>query len=145
MTDLKFCKKMLSLINNMKNNKLKEKILNIGDYIKEIINKKTEEFDKSVKKFKNDESYDQSINNPLIHRHFFFRVIQEINKELIKNNEHFSIDITTALGNFFEQQTLVYWELNGYYNIEENTSNEKLVIRDLQCLKLIIKEHTNDE
>ena len=40
MTDLKFCKKMLSLINNMKNNKLKEKILNIGDYIKEIINKK---------------------------------------------------------------------------------------------------------
>ena len=134
---------MLSLINNMKNNKLKEKILNIGDYIKEIMNKKTEKFDKSVKKFKNDESCE--FNNRLIHRHFFFRVIQEINKELIKNNEHFSIDINTALRNFFEQQTLVYRELNGYYNIEENTLYEKLVIRDLQCLKLLIKENKNDE
>ena len=36
----------------MKNKRLKEKILNIGDYIAEIINKKTEEFDKCVKRLK---------------------------------------------------------------------------------------------
>ena len=52
MTIIKFSKKMLNLINNTKNEKLKEKILNIGDYIIEIRNKNFEEFDKSVKKFK---------------------------------------------------------------------------------------------
>ena len=86
----------------MKNKRLKEKILNIGDYIAEIINKKTEEFDKCVKRFKTDESYE--FNNSLIHRHFFFRTIQEINKELIKNNEEFLIYITTASRNFFHRQ-----------------------------------------
>ena len=54
MTIIEISKKMLNLINNMKNKKLKEKILNIGDCVIEIRNKKIEEFDKSVKKFKND-------------------------------------------------------------------------------------------
>ena len=53
-------------------------------------------------KIKTDESYE--FNNSLIHRHFFFRTIQEINKELIKNNEEFLIDITTASRNFFHRQ-----------------------------------------
>ena len=35
-----FCKKMLNLINNMKNEKLKGRMLNIGDYITEIRSKK---------------------------------------------------------------------------------------------------------
>ena len=52
-----------------------------------IIKQKTEEFDKSVKKLKNDESY--KFNNPLLHKHFFFRAIEDIAKELIKNNEKF--------------------------------------------------------
>ena len=54
MTIIEISKKMLNLINNMKNKKLKEKILNIGDSVIEIRNKKIEEFDQSVKKFKND-------------------------------------------------------------------------------------------
>ena len=32
MSGIQFCKKVLSLIKNLKNNKLKEKTLNIGDY-----------------------------------------------------------------------------------------------------------------
>ena len=44
---------MLNLINNMKNENLKEKLKNIGDYITEIRNKKIKELDKSVRKFKN--------------------------------------------------------------------------------------------
>ena len=71
----------------------------------------------------------------LVDRHFFFRAIQEINKELIKNIKEFLIDITTALHKFFDQEALVYWELKGYYNVQEN----------IQCLELLIKEHTNDE
>ena len=41
-------------------------------------------------------------------RHFFFRVIQEINKELIKNIKEFLIDITTGLRKLFDQEALVY-------------------------------------
>ena len=43
----------MTIIEFSKNEKLKEKILNIGDCVIEIRNKKIEEFDKSVKKFKN--------------------------------------------------------------------------------------------
>ena len=90
---------MLNLINNMKNEKLKGRILNIGDYITEIRSKKNAGFDQSVKKFRNDENY--KFRNFLVDRHFFFKVIQEINEELIKNNKEFLIDITTALCIFF--------------------------------------------
>ena len=81
----------------------------------------------------------------LVDRHFFFRAIQEINKELIKNIKEFLIDITTALRKFFDQEALVYWELKGYYHVQENILDVKLASRDLQCLELLIKEHTNDE
>ena len=143
MTTIEFCKKVLNLINNMKNEKLKGRILNIGDYITEIRSKKIEEFDKSVKKFKNDENYE--FRNFLVDRHFFFKAIQEINEELIKNNKEFLIDITTALRNFFDQQALTYLQLKGYYNVEENMLDVKLASRDLQYLELVIKEHTNDK
>ena len=66
----------------------------------------------------------------LVDRHFFFRAIQEINKELIKNINEFLIDITTALRKFFDQEALVYWELKGYYNVQENILDVKLASRD---------------
>ena len=43
---------MFNLIKNMKNEKLKEKLKNIGDYITEIRNKKIKEFNKSIKSLK---------------------------------------------------------------------------------------------
>ena len=56
--------------------------------------RKVKKFDKSVKKFKNDENYE--FRSLLVDRNFFFKTIQKINKELIKNNEECLIDITTA-------------------------------------------------
>ena len=85
MTAIEYCKKTLNLINNMKNENLKEKLKNIGDYITEIRNKKIKELGKSVKNFKDDENYE--FRNLLVNGHFFFKAIQKINKELTKNNE----------------------------------------------------------
>ena len=56
--------------------------------------RKVKKFDKSVKKFKNDENCE--FRSLLVDRNFFFKAIQKINKELIKNNEECLIDITTA-------------------------------------------------
>ena len=143
MTAIEYCKKTLNLINNMKNENLKEKLKNIGDYITEIRNKKIKELNKSVRKFKNDENYE--FRSLLADRDFFFKAIQEINKELIKNNGEFLINITTALRNYFDEQALFYWEQKGYYNYEDNVPYMKLASRDLQYLDLVIKEHTNDK
>ena len=143
MTTIKYCKKTLNLINNMKNEKLKEKLKKIGDYITEIRNKKNKKGCKSVKKFKNDENYE--FRNLLVDRHFFFKTIQEINKELIKNNEELLIDIATALRNYFDEQALFSWEQKGYYNYEDNEVYMNLASRDLQYLDSVIKEHTNDK
>ena len=143
MTTIEYCKKALNLINNMKNENLKEKLKNIGDYITEIRNKKIKELDESVKNFKDNENYE--FRNLLVNGHFFFKAIQKINKELTKNNEEFLIDITAALRNYFDEQALFYWEQKGYYNYEDNVPYMKLASRDLQYLDLVIKEHTNDK
>ena len=56
------------------------------------------------------------LENPLLHRHFFFKAIKELNQELIENNTGF---LLIALPNFFEQQTLTYLEFSGYYMLKE--------------------------
>ena len=44
--------------------------------------KKKKKIQKAVKKFKNDENYE--FNHPLLERHFLYKAVQEINKELTK-------------------------------------------------------------
>ena len=61
-----------------------------------------------LKKFKNDENYE--FKHILIERHFLFRAIQEINEELTENKERFLIDLGDMVRDFFDEQTLFYWE-----------------------------------
>ena len=61
-----------------------------------------------LKKFKNDENYE--FKHILIERHFLFRAIQEINEELTENKEGFLIDLGDMVRDFFDEQTLFYWE-----------------------------------
>ena len=68
------------IINNAKNEKFREKSKNLPPLIFEIKNKKSKDFQKAVKKL--DENYE--FNHPLIERHFLYKVLQEINKELTK-------------------------------------------------------------
>ena len=68
------------IINNAKNKKFREKLKNLPPLIFEIKNKKSKDFQKAVKKL--DENYE--FNHPLIERHFLYKALQEINKELTK-------------------------------------------------------------
>ena len=68
------------IINNAKNEKFREKLKNLPALIFEIKNKKSKDFQNAVKKI--DESYE--FNHPLIERHFLYKALQEINKELTK-------------------------------------------------------------
>ena len=69
-----------TIINNAKNEKFREKLKNLPPLIFEIKNKKSKDFQKAVKKL--DENYE--FNHPLIERHFLYKALQEINKELTK-------------------------------------------------------------
>ena len=89
---------------NIENEKLKEKFLKIPPLIKEILDKKANDFQKSVKNFKNDENYE--FKHISIERYFLFRAIQEINEELTKNKEGFLIDLGDMVRDFFDDQTL---------------------------------------
>ena len=67
------------ITSNAKDEKLtKKKIKNILLSIVENRNKKSRDFQKAVKKFKNDENY--KFIHPLMERHFLFKFIQEVNK-----------------------------------------------------------------
>ena len=94
-------KQSTNIINNAKNERLREKLKNVLHLINEIRNKKSKDFQKAVKKIKNDEKYE--FNNILIGRHFLFKAAQEINEQLTKNNEGFLIDFSSKYHELFKQ------------------------------------------
>ena len=59
--------KLLSIINNPKNEKFREKFKNLLPLIFETRSKKSKDFQKAAKKIKNDENY--GFYHPLIERH----------------------------------------------------------------------------
>ena len=130
-------------VKDIENENLKEKFKKILSLIKEISDKKANDFQKSVKKFKNDENYEYK--QILIERHFLFRAIQEINEELTKNKEGFLIDLGDMVRDFFDDQTLFYWEEKEYFDFDTNTLNINSANEDLYYLDLVIKEHTKDK
>ena len=130
-------------VKDIENENLKEKFKKTLLLIKEISDKKANDFQKSVKKFKNDENYEYK--QILIERHFLFRAIQEINEELTKNKEGFLIDLGDMVRDFFDDQTLFYWEEKEYFDFDTNTLNINSANEDLYYLDLVIKEHTKDK
>ena len=130
-------------VKDIENENLKEKFKKILSLIKEISDKKANDFQKSVKNFKNNENYE--FKHILIERHFLFRAIQEINEELTKNKEGFLIDLGDMVRDFFDDQTLFYWEEKEYFDFDTNTLNINSANEDLYYLDLVIKEHTKDK
>ena len=143
MIERKNNKRFRIFVKDIENENLKEKFKNILPLIKEISDKKVNDFQKSVKKFKNDENYE--FKHILIERHFLFKTIQEINEKLTKNKEVFLIDLGDMVRNFFDDQTLFYWEEKGYFDFDTNTLNINSANEDLYYLDLVIKEHTKDK
>ena len=73
-----------------------------------------------------------------------FRAIQEINEDLRNNKEEFLIDLGDMVRDFFDKQTLFYWEEKGYFDFDTNTLNINSANEDLYYLELVIKKHTKD-
>ena len=63
-----------TLINDIKNEKIKEKLINILNLIDEISDKKRNDFEESVKNFTNDKNY--NLTNFLLERHFISKAVQ---------------------------------------------------------------------
>ena len=143
MIERKNNKRFRIFVKDIENENLKEKFKNILPLINEISDKKVNDFQKSVKKFKNDENYE--FKHILIERHFLFKTIQEIDEKLTKNKEVFLIGLGDLVRNFFDDQTLFYWEEKGYFDFDTNTLNINLANEDLYYLDLVIKEHTKDK
>ena len=143
MIERKNNKRFRIFVKDIENENLKEKFKNILPLIKEISDKKVNDFQKSVKKFKNDENYE--FKHILIERHFLFKTIQEIDEKLTKNKEVFLIDLGDLVRNFFDDQTLFYWEEKGYFDFDTNTLNINSANEDLYYLDLVIQEHTKDK
>ena len=143
MTERKNNKRLGISVKDIENENLKEKFKKTLLLIKEISDKKANDFQKSVKNFKNNENYE--FKHILIERHFLFRAIQEINEELTKNKEGFLIDLGDMVRDLFDDQTLFYWEGKGYFDFDTNTLNINSANEDLYYLDLVIKEHTKDK
>ena len=143
MTERKNNKRLGISVKDIENENLKEKFKKTLLLIKEISDKKANDFQKSVKNFKNNENYE--FKHILIERHFLFRAIQEINEELTKNKEGFLIDLGDMVRDLFDDQTLFYWEGKGYFDFDTNTLNINSTNEDLYYLDLVIKEHTKDK
>ena len=143
MIERKNNKRFRIFVKDIENENLKEKFENILPLIKEISDKKVNDFQKSVKKFKNDENYE--FKHILIERHFLFKTIQEINEKLTKTKEEFLIDLGDMVRNFLDDQTLFYCEEKGYFDFGTNTLNIKSANEDLYYLDLVIKENTKDK
>ena len=73
------------------------------------------------------------------------RAIQEINEELTKNKEGFLIDLGDLVKDFFDDQTIFYWEGKGYYDFDTNTLNINSASKDLHYLDLVIEENKKDK
>ena len=104
MIEWKNNKRLRISVKDIENENSKEKFEKILPLIKEILDKKANDFQKSVKNFKNDENYE--FKHISIERYFLFRAIQEINEELTKNKEGFLIDLGDMVRDFFDDQTL---------------------------------------
>ena len=122
-------------VNDIKNEKLKEKLNNISILIKEIKDKKINGFQELLKK-------NYKFKNVLLERHFFFKAFPETNEELTKNKEGFFVDFTNKLHSLINKHYFI-GKKKGYFNYDNNTLYINLAKEDLYYLDLVIKAHAN--
>ena len=130
------------ITNSAKDEKSSEKLKIIVVSVIENRNKKRRDFQKAVKKFKNDENYE--FIDPLIEGHFSFKAVQELNEKVIKDREGYLTDFTDRIYDYFNNQTILYWKINGCYN-DDGVLDDSLANKNFHCLDQVIEENTNDE
>ena len=97
---------MSYITNNAKDEETREKLKYLFPSVIENRNKKSKDFQKLVKKFKNDENYE--IIHPLIETHFLLKAVQKLNEEVLKNKKGILVDLTDRIYEYFRRQTMVY-------------------------------------
>ena len=130
------------ITNNAKDEENREKLKYLFLSVIENRNKKSKDFQKSVKKIKNDENY--KFIHPLIERHFLFKAVQELNEEVVKNKEGILVDFTDRIYEYFRRQTMLYCKRKGFYN-ENGDLDEDAVNEEFNYIEQVIKQYTNDE
>ena len=130
------------ITNNAKDEKTREKLKNILLSVIKNRNKKSRDFQNALKTFKNDENY--KFINPLIERNFLFKAVQELIEKVIKDKEGYLVDFTDRIYDYFNNQTMLYWKMSGYYN-EDGVLDENLIRKNFYCLDQVIKQNTNDK
>ena len=108
------------IINNAKNERFRKKIEEIATFVTKIKKEKSKNFQKAVK------------------------ALQEVNEQLTKNNEGFLIDFSSRFHEFFKQQLMFYWRMEGYIN-EDEILAINLAGKDLYYLDQVIKQNTDDK
>ena len=89
------------ITNNAKDEENREKLKYLFLSVIENRNKKSKDFQKSVKKIKNDENY--KFIHPLIERNFLFKDVQELSEEVVKNKEGILVDCTDRIYEHFRR------------------------------------------
>ena len=126
------------ILNNTKNERLREKIKKFAPLVNKIKVEKNENFQNAVKKFINDENFE--FKHPLIEIHFFFKALEEVNKLLAKNNERFLLDFQYI----FRDQLKIYAQVKGYCK-DNGKIDMSLMEKDFYHLDRVIKQNTNDK
>ena len=94
--------KLNDLIDNLNNESLKKICTNIGDFVISITDEKIENFYKSLSK--SNEHIRTNTNECTLRRHFFLKVIEDVNIELSKNNAGFVFDVSDEVYDYFEEK-----------------------------------------
>ena len=94
------------ITNSAKDEKSSKKLKIIVVSVIENRNKKSRDFQKAVKKFKNDENYE--FIDPIIEGQFLFKAVQELNEKEIKDREVYLIDFTDRIYDYFNKETILY-------------------------------------
>ena len=89
------------ITNNAKDEETREKL----KYFFLLLKIRTAKFFKYQLKNLNDENY--KFIHQLIERHFLFKAVQELNKEVVKNKEGVLVDFTDRIYEYFRRQTII--------------------------------------
>ena len=94
--------KLNDLIDNLNKESLRKTYTNIGDYVISIRAEKIDNFYKSLSK--SNEHIRTNTNECTLRRHFFLKVIEDVNNELSKNNAGFVFDVSDEVYDYFEEK-----------------------------------------
>ena len=121
--------KFLIYITNNAKDETREKLKYFFLSVIENKNKKSKDFQKSVKKSKNDENY--KFTRPLIEGHFLFKDVQELNEEVVKNKEGILVDFTDRIYEYFRRQTMLYCKRKEFYKEDGGLDEDAYYIKNL--------------